>query len=230
MKINSIQNYNTPNKNTNKNHQKPSFAARVNVIWESTKDVISGDYIALTKEPLRTLVEKVRPALEKIMDDNLIIDVTGAGRPSSIWNMFKAPVEGLKFDLSFFDIKKYYYEVLMKEKQLDRFVAPQHYEGLMKKDSTLLYSLRERVGVGRLYTPQKGDTPEIFIKDIVPKIKEHLKLFPKLVTERKDFRYNPETKQFDIMGAVFPCGERRPWEHYRGIEYDYPPIFQELYK
>lgn len=230
MKISSIQNNNfSQNRNQTNQKSSPSFNARVNVIFETTKDVISQDYLTINKEPLRTLAEKIRPHLEKIMDDNLLIDVTAAGRPMSFWNLFRSHAEGLKFDMRFHDIKRYYYEVLMKDKDLEKFIEPQQYKGIMEKDSTLLSGLMERVCVGRLYEPQKGDTPEKFINDVIPKIKEHLRLFPKFLTERRDFEYEKDTKKFVKIGSYFPYGERLPWERYRGIEFDYPQVFKEYY-
>lgn len=230
MKISSIHNYNSRKQNTAKKQTAPSFNARVNVIWEQTKDVISGDYLTLNKEPLKTLVDKILPHLQNLMDDNLRIDVTAAGRPPSLWNMFKSNAEGLKFDMRFHDGKRYYYDVLMKDNVIKALIDPIFYEGLMNKEPLLVSDLNNKLCVGRLYEPQKGDTPEIFVKAVMPKIKEHLRLLPKIFTERKDTVYDAKNKEFARLGGVYSSGSRYPWEHYRGIEYDYKPILKEYYK
>lgn len=211
MKINSIQNYNLQKNpfSEKRNNNKPSFQATVNILTKNC-DVICNRYIDLSKEPLKELVAKIKPHLEKIMDKNLVIDVSGAGNPLTLSTFFKDSV-GLKFDIGFHDIKRYYYEVLMKDSELSKILEKPQYEKLIKKDTYSMYCLGSKVGVARLYEPSKGDTPETFIKEVIPRIKEQARLLPRFLIKPKDPMESIQRQK------------------YRGIDFDYPRIMQEYY-
>lgn len=219
MKVGALNSYNT--KYNQKNVNNKSFKARVNVL-ESATDVLSCDIVYLNKEPLKTLVDKIVPVLKKL-DDNLIIDVSGVSDPLTFWSIFKRNHSlGLKFDLKFFDIKKFYYK-LMKDDLVLSMLNKEIYNGLKNKDVTLLdQCLTDSVGVGKFYYPKKGETPQQYIDAVIPKIKEHARLLPKFTLIRKDLEFSPENNCFYRVCGVYNIGSRMPWNKYRGIEFDYP--------
>lgn len=222
MKINAINNQNY-NKVSKQNKNNTSFSGRVQY-YECIKDVISGQNVDIRLEPLKTLLQKIIPHLQRLEDDNLLITISGAQKKAGFFDMFssKAPAQGLKFDLSYFDLKKFYNK-FMADPELPKFLEPDVLKGLQRKDDALMNALYESVGVGKLYHPELGETPEQYIAEVMPKIKEHLRIMPKLITVRKDIKYDENLKQFVQTGAL-DNGKRKPWNYYRGIEFDYQPI------
>lgn len=223
MKISSVNNnFYT----TNKSHgqkKNPAFAARVQY-YGVLKDVISNEIIDITKGPLKNLMDRIVPYLERLEDNNLIVTISGAQKKPSFMDIFKSqPDQGLKFDLNYFDAKKFYNK-FMADTELSKFLDPEVLKGLKRKDDALMDTLTESVGVGKIYRPDKGETPEKYIAEVIPKIKEHLRIMPKLITERKDIKYNPQLNRFTLQPGVFDPTQRKPWNLYRGIEFDYPEI------
>ncbi len=223
MKISSVNNnFYT----TNKSHgqkKNPAFAARVQY-YGVLKDVISNEIIDITKGPLKNLMDRIVPYLERLEDNNLIVTISGAQKKPSFMDIFKSqPDQGLKFDLNYFDAKKFYNK-FMADTELSKFLDPEVLKGLKRKDDALMDTLTESVGVGKIYRPDKGETPEQYIAEVIPKIKEHLRIMPKLITERKDIKYNPQLNRFTLQPGVYDPTQRKPWNLYRGIEFDYPEI------
>ena len=118
MKINAINNdkYNTPKNSTNKNT--PSFSARVQY-YKELKDVVTDEVINIEHGPLRMLMDKITPYLQNLEDDNLIVTISGAQKKPEFWDIFRTgePIRGLKFDLNYFDLKRFY---LLRVKLRDR--------------------------------------------------------------------------------------------------------------
>ena len=61
------------------------------------------------------------------------------------------------------------------------------------------------------------------------KLKEHLRLFPKFVTECPEMKYDAQTKTFTNLPGIVEDG-RRSHHKYRGVEFDYEPVFISCYK
>ncbi len=228
MKVKSVNNLNYQTKK--QKHSQPSFEARVNISQQ--RDIISDSFVNLTESPLKQLVEKIKPVLEKF-DDNLNIEISGVTKPMSFWDIFRnTRPTGLKFDVTIFDEKKFVNDIL-NDKLLPEFVEPQVIQGLKNKDEVLIRTglRRARACTGKYFSPQKGETPEQYIAEVVPKLKEHIRLMPKFLFEREGLEYNAATQKFIDKNRGYVAGMKRyPWELYRGIEYDYPPIFKEFYQ
>lgn len=222
MKINAInsQNYSKVKKQ-NKNNT--SFEGRVQY-YECIKDVISGQNVDLRLEPLRTLLAKIIPPLQRLEDDNLIITISGTQKKAGFFDIFSpnTPAQGLKFDLGYFDLKKFYNK-FMSDPELPKFLDPDVLKGFQRKDEALMDTLYETVGVGKLYHPEYGETPEQYIAEVMPKIQEHLRIMPKLISVRKDIKYDEKLQKF-VQTDALNNGKRKPWNYYRGLEFDYPPI------
>lgn len=224
MKINAINNdkYNTPKNSTNKNN--PSFSARVQY-YKELKDVVTDEVINIEHGPLRMLMDKITPYLQNLEDDNLIVTISGAQKKPEFWDIFRTgePIRGLKFDLNYFDLKRFYNK-FMADKDLPKFLHPQILEGFKRKDDALMETLGETIGVGKVFRPDKGETPEQYIAEVIPKIKEHLRLMPALITsKRNDLKFDSKLGRY-VRVNVPDTGERKPWNLYRGIEFDYPTI------
>ena len=223
MKVNAIHNNLYTAKNSQKVKKNPAFAARVQY-YAVLKDVISDEVIDITKGPLKNLMDRIIPYLERLDDNNLIVTISGAQKKPSFMDIFKSqPDQGLKFDLNYFDAKKFYNK-FMADRELSKFLDPEVLKGLRRKDDALMNTLTETVGVGKLYRPDKGETPEQYIEEVIPKIREHLRIMPKLITERKDIKFNPQLNKFIEDPSAIDLSKRKPWNLYRGIEFDYPEI------
>ena len=218
MKIGAINNFNLQyNQKSSKNS---SFKAKVNVV-EYTYDVISSRGIDLKFEPLKTITERVVPLLKKIGNDNLQITVSGAGKPLKFWDFFSKDHFGLKFDLSAFDIKRFYYD-LMKDDVILKSFDKNLVTALKKKDKTLLnYCLFDSIGCGKLFYPEKGETIDQYVNTVVPMVKERARFLPKLLLDRPDVIYDAKELDYEIMGSFV---QREQWQLYSGIETKYQPI------
>lgn len=224
MKINSINHSLTVhNSRKNNNKHKPAFGAKVQY-FDVVKDVVSNELIDITKGPLKTLTDRIIPYLQRLDDDNLIITISGTQKKPGFLDLFKSkPDQGLKFDLNYFDAKRFYNK-FMSDAELPKFLDPEYLKGFKRKDEVLMNTLTETIGVGKIYRPDKGETPEQFIGEVIPKIQEHLRIMPKLITEgRADIKYDTKFQHFVQNGQIDPT-QRRPWNLYRGIEFDYPKI------
>lgn len=230
MKINAIKEYNLQQKKNN--NSKPAFAARIK-ITNTLPDVISDEYINIAEGPLKILVDKIKPVLEKF-DDNLNIEISGAKKAYSFWNLFRdRRPTGIKFDVTIFDDKKYIHDIL-QDGILPQILKPEVFEGLKNRNNVLISSglCDAKACVGKYYYPEHGETPEKYIKEVIPKLKEHIRLMPKFLFEGPGIEYRPKTKRFvdKTCCSEYIQMKRKPWEYYRGIEFDYEPIFKEFYK
>ncbi len=223
MRINTINNNvyaGNKSQNTKKN---PAFGAQV-FFYKKIKDVISNEVVDITQGPLKELTDNIIPYLQRLEDDNLIITISGAQKKPGLFDIFKSkPDQGLKFDLGYFDAKKFYNKI-MSDRELPKFLDPEFLKGLRRKDDALMETLTETVGVGKIYRPDKGETPKQYIAEVLPKLQEHLRIMPKLITEgRQDIKFDPQIQRFTHTGQI-DASKRKPWNHYRGIEFDYPEI------
>ena len=92
--------------------------------------------------------------------------------------------------------------------------------------------LGDHISVGKLYMPDSTkypETPQQYVRVVMAKLKEHLRMFPKLVSECPEMKYDQNTKIFTRVTGISADG-RDSLYHYRGIEFDYSPIFAEYYK
>ena len=227
MKINSINNnFNNNRHNTGVNKQNkenhPAFGARV-AVNNVIKDVISGEIIDISQGPLNALKERIIPYLHRLEDDNLLVTISGTEKKRNILDIFKDKMpQGLKFDLRYIDAKKFYNK-FMADRELPKFVHPDVIKGLRRKDEPLMEALSETICVGKIFRPDKGETAEQYIDEVIPKLHEHLRIMPKIVTERNDIKFDPNIQRYTKLAPADPSA-RNPWNYYRGIEFDYDTI------
>ncbi len=223
MKINSINNNVYSAKNQENQKKSPAFGAQV-FYHSAIQDVISNEVVDISQGVLKTLMDKIIPYLQRLEDNNLIITISGAQKKPGFLDLFKSkPDQGLKFDLNYFDAKKFYNK-FMSDKELPKFLHPDFLNGFRRKDDVLMDTLTETIGVGKIYRPDKGETPEQYISELLPKMQEHLRIMPKLITEgRNDIKFNSQIQRFVRMETQ-DANQRKPWNLYRGIEFDYPTI------
>lgn len=227
MKITSIPNYTQP-----QNYKKsPSFTASIKRV-KINPDKVSQKLVDISKEPLKTLVDMITPELLKL-DDNLHIIISGVGTPNTLWNnMFKKYREGLKFNIQYKDIEKYYQQMIKDPYLKKHILKDRTYDGLMRRDPVLMECLKDHISVGKLYMPDLVDYPETphqYVRVVLAKMKEHLRLFPKMVTECAEIKYDKNTNTFTRLPAMLKDG-RRSCHQYRGVEFDYEPVFISYYK
>jgi len=230
MKINNINNYNLlhrKNKNTS-----PSFNASIKIV-KVNPDKVSKKLVDISKPQLRELVNLIVPELQKL-DNNLHIIISGVGTPDTFFNnLFSTYREGLKFNLQYKDINKYYAQMLKDPYLKTQILAPHTYEGLMRRDPVLMsQGLTDHISVGKLFKPDAvmyPETPQQYVRVVMAKLKEHLRLFPKFVTECQEMQYNEKTKQFTRIAGLLEDG-RSTNHKYRGVEFDYDPVFISYYK
>ncbi len=210
--------YNTTNFN-NKRNQKPSFGATVK-LSTSVCDSISGRLVYLNEQPLKRIVELIVPELKKL-DDNLRITVSGASKPPEAWDLFKKKQKGLKFDITYFDKKKFYNDIMQDPKQ-EVLLSENIRKALKDKDRNVLYMLGETFGVGKLYYPERGETPEGYVKNTIKLIKQFLPIMPSRLLETGGVVKNPNTGKFQFMSVGL--ANKKPWNIYHGIEIMPAPI------
>lgn len=231
MKINSILTL-TPKSNNKQTQKKPSFNASIRIV-KVNPDKVSKKLVDISKQPLKTLVDLIVPELQKL-DSNLHIIVSGVGTPNNFWNnMFEKYREGLKFNLQYKDIEKYYQQ-MMRDPYLKKHILKEHtYEGFLRRDPVLMKQcLTDHISVGKLYmhdSVKYPETPEQYVRVVLAKMKEHLRLFPKMVTECPEIKYDYTTKTFTKLPGMLDDG-RSCCHRYRGVEYDYDPVFITYYK
>lgn len=217
MKISAVSNnvYKTRNNNKN-NAQTPSFEAKVNLLL-SHRDSVSGTYVELTKEPLKQLSEKLAKVLEGF-DRNLIFDISGVTKNNFIDLFRKAPV-GLKVDISYFDKKKAYMDIINKTKQ-EQLLKEVTLDGLKRKDFTLLNQLSKNIGVGKYYRP-KIENETQYVETLTNMIKQGIIEMPNRLLEAKNVTIEKDGTFSAWHDALLKKGEngRFPWAWYKGIEY-----------
>lgn len=225
MKITAINNSNKWGQNNKQPKASPTnFQAKV-TIYRDYQDNISGDHVYMSDAEY-DLAKTIKPKLEKL-HDNVVVKITPAKEELSLRHLFCPQKTGLKFDLSYFDGKRFYQDVI-KDKDIPKYVHPDRLTPFKNKVRGYLnYVAYDYVGVGKFYSPQKGETKESYIAEVMPKIKEHLKLLPKFLLERSDLK---EVNGDECAITVSYKIGREPWHLYRGIDFDYPPVFEEYYK
>lgn len=218
MKTGAVSNNIYNNKQIHsKNMHNPNFAARVEILMDA-RDSISGTYVSLAEGPLKRMSERLAKILESF-DPNLKFKISGAGK-LNFWELFKSnPTEGLKVDISYFDIKKAYLDILNKPKQ-EQLLKEITINGLKRKDPTLLGQLGQRIGVGKYFRP-KTETENQYVEKLTNMIKQNIIEMPNRLLEAKTVELKPDGKFAAWHDALYIKGEdcRNCWAWYKGIEY-----------
>lgn len=223
MKINAINSniQQKRNNNTKFSKETPSFKAKV-TIHKSLEDIISGvSYPIKLEGALLSAANKLAKILEKF-DDNLIIDISGTKKFTSFLDIFRDKL-GLKIDIRYFDQKKAYFDILNRKPQ-EQFLKESTIEGLKKKDKTLIYMLRHKIGVGKYFSPSH-ETEDQYIETLAKMVKEDVLKMPNRLLENSNIEKNSDnTFSLVIKPDKWKGGEnntpiRNTWAWYRGIEY-----------
>ena len=225
MKISQIHNHNLI---TNK--KQPSFNASIKIV-KVNPDKGSHKLVDISKQPLKKLVDLIVPELLKL-DDNLHVIISGVGTPDTVFNeLFSVYREGLKFNLQYKDINKYYNQMIKDPYLKSQILSKHTYEGFMRKDPVLMEALKDHISVGKVFKHDAikyPETAEQYVRVVMTKIKEHLRLFPKFVSECSEMKYDKATKTFTRLPGELKDG-RSTIHKYRGVEFDYDPIFISYY-
>lgn len=210
---------------------KPSFNASIKIV-KVNPDKVSNKLVDISKPLLKQLVDLMVPELLKL-DDNLHVIISGVGTPDTVFNeLFSVYREGLKFNLQYKDINKYYNKMIKDPYLKSQILAKHTYEGFMRKDPVLMQALSDHISVGKVFKHDAikyPETPEQYVRVVMAKIKEHLRLFPKFVSECSEMKYDKTTKTFTRLPGELKDG-RSTNHKYRGVEFDYDPIFISYYK
>src|SRR5574344_1411092 len=181
---------------------------------------VSGKYVTIMQTPIYELSQKIVDRLRNV-EDNVRINITGAGKPESFWRLFEThPDLGLKFDIMYQDTGRARKEILTDPAKR-ALLKPQTLIDLKNKETGIDACLSLSAKFGAIFNPNRISMPD-YVDIMVNKALITVKNLPKILLESKMVSkvYDEEEKKI-YYGPLFDvCRNNKPrFQCYEGLEY-----------